>query len=89
MINKWNNLTKQNIILTLKTCILGMCDTSRLIENMPINIIILIVRQYIMHCKYDEIELDITGLKLYFKSRIELYSNAYDSLYYVKLKMLF
>ena len=89
VINKWNNLTKQNITLTLKTCILGMCNTNEFIENMPINIIILIVKQYIMHCKYDETELDITGFEHFFKNIIELYSNAYDSLYYMKLKMLF
>ena len=89
VINKWNNLSGQNIALTLRLCILGMYDTSGVTENMSINILLLLVKQYIFVCKYDETVPNIIGFEIFFKNKIQLYSDSYDNCHYIQLETLF
>ena len=89
VLDKWNRVTGQNINLSLRMCILGIYDTNEQTKCMSLNIVILIVKQYIMHCKYDQVELNTRGFECYFTNRIQMLSSAFDNYAYVQLQMLF
>ena len=72
--NEFNYITNCIAVPTLKCCILGDFNIDLFINStyMSLYILSLMIKSYIMQCKYDHAELSYIGLKRVLKSRVQL-----------------
>ncbi len=82
-----HSVTGQRFSPTLQSCILGIydnCDASQ-----AINIVILLVKYYIMKSKYDSHSLSLGALAAMFKYKVELFSKVYRQDVLLHLSLMF
>ena len=72
----------------LRGCVLGVCDNN-VDDTRAINTIVLIVKAYIMKCKYKQSALSRVALARWFIYKVMVLSKFYDSDVFVKLSQMF
>ena len=85
---EWQNVTGHNFEPTLQSCIFGIFDKSVQYIN-EINIIILLVKSYIMKCKYENIMPSPEAVGKMFSYKVSLLSQVRNIDLWLLLKLMF
>ena len=85
---EWQNVTGHNFEPTLQSCIFGIFDKSVQYIN-EINIIILLVKSYIMKCKYKNIMPSPEAVGKMFSYKVSLLSQVRNIDLWLLLKLMF
>ena len=77
VLGEWKK-TREPKALSLRTCMLGIFNLQDEYD-VSFNAVILIVKSYIMQCKYQENNLNVIEFGFFFKNRVKLWKKAYTS----------
>ena len=88
MFEEWAKLTGNTYEPNLHRCVLGVFDNN-VDDTRAINTIVLIVKAYIMKCKYEQSALSRVALARWFIYKVMVLSKFYDRDVFVKLSQMF
>ena len=88
MFEEWAKLTGNTYEPNLRGCVLGLFDNS-VDDTRAINTILLILKAYIMKCKYEQSALSRVALARWFIYKVMVLSKFYDHDVFVKLLQMF
>ena len=84
---EWLSLTGSCHIPDLRSCVLGV--NNEVEDSRALNTIMLLVKSFIMNCKYDKCVLSTASLARIFKQKVTLLSRVFDQDVLVQLAMMF
>ena len=84
---EWLSLTGSCHIPDLHSCVLGV--NNEVEDSRALNTIMLLVKIFIMNCKYDKCVLSTASLARIFKEKVTLLSRVFDQDVLVQLAMMF
>ena len=84
---EWLSFTGSCHIPDLRSCVLGV--NNEVEDSRALNTIMLLVKSFIMNCKYDKCVLPTTSLPRIIKEKVTLLSRVFDQDVLVQLAMMF